>query len=271
MKTDNSKGMALIIVLWISVILSGVAVAGSYLARIEMKQAYYPIKEMELVCAAMTGLEKVKIELAKDETAYDSFKSGWRSVFNKEFMVDDVTVLISIEDEESKANLNMIAGEQIKKIVSTNAVDLISYIKNKPLDCVDEIYLVKGFNEKDVEPLMKIVTVNTDGRININTAPIEVLMTLPRINYSLANAIVEQRAGKDHVQGTDDDWPYDNITQIESIVGSEIYKGIDRFITVKSFNFKVVLQAKTGKYNRTVESMLFRQGKYVQVRYWRES
>jgi general secretion pathway protein K len=91
-------------------------------------------------------------------------------------------------------------------------------VKNAPLDTVDELLMIKGFNErilyggpgetKDDPPLLGIagwLTTWGDGKVNINTASREVLLTLPGIDDWVVDAIMEQRLGPDGQAGTKDD------------------------------------------------------------------
>ncbi len=50
--------------------------------------------------------------------------------------------------------------------------------KDASLDVVEELVLVKGFDAEMVEKLMPFVTVYSDGKINLNTAPATVIQAL---------------------------------------------------------------------------------------------
>jgi len=54
------------------------------------------------------------------------------------------------------------------------------------------------------------------GRLNINTASARTLQLLPGINADTAARIVEQRAGPDGVDGTEDDVPFHSVQEINS-------------------------------------------------------
>jgi general secretion pathway protein K len=91
-------------------------------------------------------------------------------------------------------------------------------VKNAPLDTVDELLLIKGFTEgvvygqpsedEDEEPMLGIaqwLTTYGDGRVNVNTASREVLMTVPGIDEEIVDEIIEKRPGLDGEQNTIDD------------------------------------------------------------------
>lgn len=90
--------------------------------------------------------------------------------------------------------------------------------KNAPLDTVDELLLIKGFDEgvvygrpaKDKEdaPLLGIaqwLTTYGDGQVNVNTANREVLMTVPDMDEAIVDDILERRPGVDGEDNTIDD------------------------------------------------------------------
>ncbi len=85
--------------------------------------------------------------------------------------------------------------------------------RNKPVDTVDELRLVKGFvpaildggvlnpEEKNkelqivVKGIKELFTTYGEGKINVNAAPMEVLLTIPGIDEITAGAIIEEREG----------------------------------------------------------------------------
>ena len=86
--------------------------------------------------------------------------------------------------------------------------------RNKSVDTVDELRLVKGFvaaildggvlnpEEKNkelqvsVKGIKELFTTYGDGKINVNAAPMEVLRTIPGIDEITAGAIIEEREGR---------------------------------------------------------------------------
>ena len=125
-------------------------------------------------------------------------------------------------------------------------------VKNAPLDTVDELLLIKGFSyelvfggqgyEEDDPPLTGIaqwLTAWGNGKININTATREVLLTLPEIDEWMVDEIITGRAGVDGTYGTDDDgWSSVQdvlaATGLPNSFGSQISTTERRFIRVTS-------------------------------------
>lgn len=141
--------------------------------------------------------------------------------------------------------------------------------KNEPLDTVDELFLLQGFNdevfygeEKERGSLNSYLTVYGDDKVNINTASLPVLQALHSdIDEGLAREIVEYR--KDH--------PFNEITDLKEIFGIDegLYNKISPLITVKSNFFSISSQGALGEARRRVKTILQRQGKNLKIKYWR--
>jgi general secretion pathway protein K len=94
-------------------------------------------------------------------------------------------------------------------------------VKNAPLDTLDELLLIKGFTraivfggtlreeyemeDVSVSGLAPLLTVYGDGKVNVNTATREVLLTFAGFNENQVDRLLEGRVGIDGVLGTEDD------------------------------------------------------------------
>lgn len=160
--------------------------------------------------------------------------------------------------------------------------------KNAPLSTIDELFLLKDFTDqvfygKEKESLTlqsfsppskelvrrtgdeargsldSYLTVYGAGTVNINTAPSLVLQSLhPDIDQDLAQEIVGQR-------------PFERIIDLKEVFGIEdiLYNNIRPLITVKSNFFSISSQGVLGKARRRIETILKRQGKNLEIKYWR--
>jgi general secretion pathway protein K len=304
-KHRRNKGVALVIVLWISVILSAIAVTISYTARLEVRRQQYAAKEMQLLAANMAAAERLKAELLGDNGLYTSLKGNWRNPLGKEPLAADIAVTATVEDEEGKINLNSSSAEILKKFFSglgapnadEMADSLLDYTgtnknarplggkdpyylslnpprkcKNAPLDCVEELSMVKGFGDAGLRAkIERFSTVSSDGKIDVNTAPLEVLTALPKVDYLVGQAIIARRNGKDLLQGTADDLPYDTALSVRDAVDQDVYSAIETLITVRSADFKITAKASSGRYSKTIVAVLSKQGKDVRKKYWKEN
>jgi len=171
------------------------------------------------------------------------------------------------------------------------------YAKNAPIDDLSELLLVKGVtpemywgsNATNHTPsvfqhklglgtapgqtpdypfgLVEIFTPFSSGKINVNTADVNVLQMIPGVDATIADAIVKQRAGPDGVDGTEDDIPYSNPGQLGGF-GIKDTSACD----TRSFTFEVHVTAQLGNYKREYVAILARtSGMDIQVLsfYWK--
>jgi len=153
--------------------------------------------------------------------------------------------------------------------------------KNAPLDTVDELLLIKGFTprilyggpaEEEGEPpypgIAQWLTVWGDGRVNVNTASREVLLTLPEIDEIAVDAIMEGRLGPDGEAGTRDDG-FKSVDEVIAAAG--LPQSAARRITVSSRRYlRVVSTGQVGDLAVVIWCVLKCEGQRVQVVFWRE-
>jgi len=113
--------------------------------------------------------------------------------------------------------------------------------------------------------LTNFFTPFSTGRININTADTNVLQMIPGVNAAMADAIVKQRAGPDGVDGTEDDIPYQDVSQLAGITGLNPQQ-FGNLCDVHSLTFEVHVIAQLGDYKREYVAILARtSGTDIQV------
>ncbi len=153
--------------------------------------------------------------------------------------------------------------------------------KNAALDTVDELLLIKGFDEGIVygrpaeegedAPLLGIaphLTVWGDGKVNINTATKEVMMTIPGLDEYMVEDIIRGRSGLDGKDGTrDDGWESPD----EAISSVGLPDGVRDKITTTDKKFvRVISIGEVYSVRSGIWAVLqYAEGKVVPV-YWRE-
>lgn len=111
MKTDRS-GVALIITLWITAILSVIALSTSYFSRMDLKMADFQTENLKAYALAQGGIELAIAKLLIDSRnfpEYDSYNEDW-VIDNNDLEVLGIepgSLQVDIIDESSKINLNM--------------------------------------------------------------------------------------------------------------------------------------------------------------------
>ncbi len=163
---------------------------------------------------------------------------------------------------------------RFEHLVDLLDVPLDSAVRREP-GAID--YYVRGENEKDrpVTPsifaqIVDDLTLSEDetlsGRINVNTAPREVLATLPDVDADLAAAIARQR---DTAGG------FGSIGELLSVSGvtKEKFARFESCVTVRTSVFRIQSRGRTesGLAQATIECVVDRGNQEPRVMYWRES
>ncbi|MDD4736136.1 MAG: type II secretion system protein GspK [Kiritimatiellae bacterium] len=153
--------------------------------------------------------------------------------------------------------------------------------KNAPLDTVDELLLIKGFTrevvygeratEENPAPMTGIarhLTTWGDGRINVNTASREVLMTLPGMDEWVVDEIIDGRVGDDGEAGTrDDGWESVDAVLAEAGLSPELRDKI----TVKDKQYvRVVSRGEVGNVRAGIWCIMEMTGDTPKPVFWRE-
>ena len=153
------------------------------------------------------------------------------------------------------------------------------YCKEAPMDDLSELLLVRGVtpamyhggmdagqapspfhhklgfgNSPGQAPdypfgLKDLFTPFSTGKININTADTNVLQLIPGVDAAIADTIVQQRAGPDGVEGTEDDTPIQNAAAALQSAGDNNPQAANS-VTTRSSTFEVHVTAQAGGYSR---------------------
>jgi general secretion pathway protein K len=138
--------------------------------------------------------------------------------------------------------------------------------KDAGFESVEELLLVKGITEEIFSEIKDYITAYSSGRININTAPREVLNAVindRRDTYEeLLDNILRFRDGADGVAGTLDDGIFTDVSEINFMPAEDDVQGKNRlsqlgpYFTVKSDNFRVISRGKSAGVDKIVTCVL---------------
>jgi len=182
--------------------------------------------------------------------------------------------------------------------------------RNGPIDTIDELRLVKGFgpaildggilNPEEKRPDQQIIvrgikelfTTYGDGKINVNAAPREVLMTIPDMDDITAGAIIEEREGRGLgvlgvpsrrttttsssasrtvTTGTPEEEDYsfksvgDFMSRIQGIPAT-----IQQYVTVNSSVFRLNIEGRSAGISHRIEAIAELSGNKIRYLRWRE-
>jgi len=220
--------------------------------------------------------------LKRDDPSVDSLQDSWARELT--FGTERGELIITIYDEDRFLNLNSVDegpyGKFFERLLRLLAIDpsykenLLVWtgkskgtintdypIKRATLDAKEELYYM-GFDMQDLlgkelggkfyPGLLGLTTVDSKGKVNINTASLYVLMALDqRIDETLASKIMERR-NREPFKRPEDLLMVDGMTL-------DILYNIRDLIDVKSFTFRIKMELRSGERSAVFEVVYDRQ------------
>lgn len=134
--------------------------------------------------------------------------------------------------------------------------------KNNNLYSEDELLMIRGYSPEVYARLKPFVTAYTDGAVNINTAPREVLMALSdEVNSALADRVIDYRKKT----------PFRDRSDIMKVPGFEkIGFTLQDKITARSEVFRVRSRARAGDIVHEIEAVYHTGQTGEGILFWRE-
>lgn len=150
--------------------------------------------------------------------------------------------------------------------------------KNAALDTVDELALIKGFDEvipattqTVFQAVARFLTTYAEDRtIDINAADQETLMAFLDIDEQMASEIVMQRNGPDGELGTEDDTPFKDLNDLLARVPS-LNQAVGQYVTFAAKGrFYIQSTGVVGNIQRTCACVVLLSQKNLSVLSWIE-
>jgi len=151
------------------------------------------------------------------------------------------------------------------------------------LDTVDELLLVKGFNriilegefgEEDEEAIpitgiADLLTTYGDGKVNVNAAPMRVLMTLPEVDEIVAGAIIEEREGLLNPDGEEE---FDPFRSGGDLLGRipDLDPRLKNYVTTDSRIYRITSVGHVANVEKVVWCIVEYANKDLRILRWRE-
>jgi len=234
--------------------------------------------EERFLCAYLAKAASIyaQTERKKDKTAYDTL---YELRQKQQRQLGLGKFIYTLVDEESKININNCSAEVIARLPGLN-LELAKSITNsslRPFHLKEEIMLVEGITEGIFKECKDFITTYSEGRVNINTAPLEVLKILG-LDERLANAIEDFRRGLNNQEVTEDDGVFENTGEIISKLVS--FRGLSEtqkatlsqlinqgLITTESKNFSLQIETQILDKSAMRYTIVMDKDK---IRQWRE-
>lgn len=211
---------------------------------------------------------KVRDESGKINLNYFNTKIFKKLLKNLEVSTKDADIIVdSLKDWLDSDKLKRLNGAEDDYYKKVNALYLP---KNERLESLEEALLIRGFSKKlfleakrEVSVLWNFFTIYTKGeKINLNSAPKEVIQALPGMSENLAGALVKFRKDK----------PFKDTGQIKKIIGESIFFKVLPYITLNGQGiFEVISKGKLNEQDPgvTIRAIIeiFQEGKHKDFRF----
>lgn len=307
----EKNGFVLVSVLWILAILTVISVGFAHRAMLERRMAWYALDREQAQQMARAAAERGLFELEhkllldsyNDQPGYTGLDQRWAQPINllqegqyfgasAQDMEGDVCV-VRIEDAERYVSINYAPKELLESVegLSNRAVSRIIDIREAStlgqlpalFHSVEEVRDMQRFSDeawwgRDEKPgLADVLGVWGDpayGRINVNTAPAEVLLSLPDIDEALVAGIMAYRNGPDGKAYTRDDRSFQTVGLISAKVeiSAEKLAPLNRFCKSDSRYFTINAHAsrRRGKINAYCTVTVELRGNTPVILAWKE-
>ena len=221
-------------------------------------------RELTAHYLALAGAEAAFHELLADAQGVDSLADSWHAgpLMRGKLGAGDFAVgyvseadgqpMSGVVDEERKLNVNKAESAMLRELpgMTKETADAIVALRiDRPLRSIEEIANLPGFDtdflsrQRPGAPagLAAFLTVHGDGRVNVNTAPQQVLQCLEMLDSERADRLIRRRNGPDGVPGTRDDTPFTSLKEVQQHLdmSDAVFAKLQPWLAVASTHFTV--------------------------------
>ena len=299
-----NEGSVLILVLWILSFLVLLGLGLAYTTSLDQRLVGYQRDRLMALYLAKGGYYRALAELEQDPTPQvDSYLDPWShnpdafqeaALGQGSFTVSyplpgedgSEGVVYGVVDEDRKVNINTASQAVLLRLpgmtdeIADSVLDWraehrglgesLGKVKDRPFKVLEELLLLEGMTDEVFQALQPFITIYTDGKVNLNTAPQKVLKALG-MGEGLVNKLLRFRRGLDDILGTEDDQSFtglgsagQQLNAFDSLTPQEVAQ-LTNLITqnrlkVTSGFFKIHSRGtvRDGKIIRSVESVVQR-------------
>lgn len=127
--------------------------------------------------------------------------------------------------------------------------------KDADFEVLDELLLVKGFNQERLDRLRPYITIYGEGMVNINTASDIVLLSLG-LDTDVVEKILTVRRGEDQKDNTSDDYIFSQMHDVATEVRSFTDLDVGQIKQIDSLSSQKKIKATSLYYSMTSEGQL---------------
>ncbi len=172
---------------------------------------------------------------------------------------------INLNDSASRSTVQKALEEALKE---ERALEIMTQVSTNPnYSSILDFYYQTGMTYQEFAPLADKLTTSSEttlpGLVNVNTAPREVLLCLPGLEESDADALVSYREANAR--------SLDSIAWVTQTLEEEKATAIGGYITVRSYQYSadVVCLSGNGRAYKRCRAILDTQAGAPRVVYWR--
>ena len=116
------------------------------------------------------------------------------------------------------------------------------------------------------------LTLLSQGPIDLQWAPVEVIASLPGVGVSRATAFVRERAGRDQLDGTADDRLFTDVGEAETLLNLNVQQNpaIQALVTLNDQTVRIVSVGQSVDVTRTIEVVARKDTGQPRILQWKE-
>ena len=175
--------------------------------------------------------------------------------------------------------------QSLDGIDSGIAESIINYRNQNQFDNIDEIREVKAISIQDMRTIADRVTISDEdavqGKVNINTASLEVLQMLPGMDEEKAQAIIDRRTLATsssmvlvQQQGDQATGPFTGIGELMDVQGIDenTFKGLLDDVSCRSAAYMITSEGRSAdeKIIQVCKGVVDLSGDKVEIKYWKQ-
>jgi Tfp pilus assembly protein PilX len=267
-RRTNACGSVLIFTLWILVCLAVISLGFAHRVRLETKATAYTVANIRSFYRAESALYEKAIELM--EYGEEGEKEPASENGDEDEKEEEDDVRCKVIPEEGKVNVNVAPERLLENLKPIRGSLARAIMKRRlgedmkagtqddvPFRLPEELLTLEDaevepemwYGEEEGEPALRdLLTVYGDGKIDLNSAPAEVLEAIPGLDRRLAEQIAAFRAGPDATLGTDDDRKWDDFEKVRASlkVSAEKLSPIREYCKLRSEYYTIRAAASKG-------------------------
>lgn len=222
MRAGDRKGVAILAALGVLVILGLLSSVFSAHMRLEAAYSARDAQELKAHYLAVAGIQDAIARLRTDSPSVDAYGDVWWLGDSPDIRpLGEGGYTLGVTDESARVNVLSASAQILSAILGGDKEALAAVLNFRSSNALFPVDDLAGAN-LPADALSRVMTLGTtlgDGRININTAGVDVIAALPGMDPNAAQMVVEFRRGADGVEGSNDDFVFATPEDLTKVPG----------------------------------------------------